>query len=114
MRRTGQSFPKAIEELKRGNRISRKGWNGKGMYLYLQKGSVDYEKLTYDDVGILEWDGFQKVCYGINVDLFEKGDSGTVTRIPSIAMFTAQGCITSWAPSQHDMFAEDWEVEEVE
>ncbi len=30
------TFGIAVEQLKRGNKVSRKGWNGKGMYLELQ------------------------------------------------------------------------------
>jgi len=30
------NFGKAIEEMKKGNKLSRKGWNGKGMYLEIQ------------------------------------------------------------------------------
>ena len=33
------SFGKAIEALKEGKCVSRKGWNGKGMFLTLQPGS---------------------------------------------------------------------------
>lgn len=30
------TFGQALEALKLGNRVARKGWNGKGMYIYLQ------------------------------------------------------------------------------
>ena len=30
------NFGEAIKELKKGNRVSREGWNGRGMYLELQ------------------------------------------------------------------------------
>lgn len=33
------TFGAAIEALKQGKRVTRKGWNGKGMFLYLTKGS---------------------------------------------------------------------------
>lgn len=29
------NFGKAIEALKEGKKVARKGWNGKGMYLWL-------------------------------------------------------------------------------
>jgi len=35
-RSNGMTFGEAIESLKRGNRVARAGWNGKGMWLSLQ------------------------------------------------------------------------------
>ena len=35
----GFSFSDALKYLKAGNRVCRKGWNGKGMFLYLVDGS---------------------------------------------------------------------------
>ena len=32
----GKSFGEAISELKKGNKVTRKGWNGKNMWLELQ------------------------------------------------------------------------------
>lgn len=32
---TNMTFGTALEALKRGERITRRGWNGRGMYLYL-------------------------------------------------------------------------------
>ena len=32
-----RSFSEALESLKLGNRVQRQGWNGKGMYIQLQK-----------------------------------------------------------------------------
>ena len=31
------TFGDALEELKKGESIQRRGWNGKGMYIYLEK-----------------------------------------------------------------------------
>lgn len=39
------SFGEAVEQLKKGEWISRKGWNGKGMYLSLQE-PTDKSKMT--------------------------------------------------------------------
>lgn len=38
-------FGEAIELLKRGSRVARTGWNGKGMYLALQKPD-EHSKMT--------------------------------------------------------------------
>lgn len=39
------NFGKAIEILKSGGKVARKGWNGKGMYIELQKPD-DNSKMT--------------------------------------------------------------------
>ena len=36
------NFGEALENLKKGERVARKGWNGKGMYVQLNKG-MDFE-----------------------------------------------------------------------
>jgi len=36
------NFGIALEELKKGNKVAREGWNGKGMYIQLNKGR-DFE-----------------------------------------------------------------------
>lgn len=36
------NFGLALEELKQGNKVTRKGWNGRGLYVQLEKGG-DYQ-----------------------------------------------------------------------
>lgn len=92
-------FGKAIEALKAGNRVARAGWNGKGMFLWLNKGSY---------AGASE----PLIC-GVHASLFDDGNLGTVTRMPNINMRAADGStVIGWLASQTDMLAEDWtEVE---
>ena len=75
------SFGEAIKYLKRGMKVARKGWNGKGMYLFL----ADGEDLT---------------------SLFSVGNFKCIS---SVCLKTAQNNIcVGWVASQADMFAEDW------
>ena len=94
------TFGEAIKALKEGKCIARNGWNGKGMYVYLNKGNVFKDpECNSDDTEI----------DGISIDLFEKGDIGTITRLPNLNMKTATGSIvTGWLASQTDILAEDW------
>lgn len=77
----------AIEALKAGNKVSRKGWNGKGMYLVLAK----------------------DITFTSNADLSNKDAGGPVN--DSVAMRTADGswCV-GWLSSQADMLSEDWTI----
>lgn len=96
-------FGDAVRHLKAGRRVARSGWNGKGMFIYLNKGSMDGTKIPPSTVDGIRW----------SFDLFENGDTGTVTRLPNINMRAASGAtVTSWLASQADMLAEDWVVVE--
>ena len=82
-------FGEAIKALKEGKKVVRKGWNGKGMYLYLITGQELQNVLKYG--------------YG------EYENEPTV--VSSIAMKTAQNTIVvGWLASQTDMLAEDWQI----
>lgn len=78
------NFGEAIEELKAGKMVRRRGWNGKGMHLYLE-------------------DGFAMPIRG---GVYK----GAVRQYePVICMYTAQGKHQpGWLASQADMLATDW------
>ena len=101
------SFGKAIEALKNGESVCREGWNGKGMFLWLNKGSAHghYDNTAPENVPS------DNTIEGIQSRLFELGDVGTVTRLPNINMRAATGStVTGWLASQTDMLAEDWMI----
>lgn len=79
-------FSFALEALKEGATVARKGWNGKGMFLRMVSGK------QYD------------VACGIARDL---------ELAPWIGMKTADGKFVPWLASQTDMLAEDWVIVEV-
>jgi len=100
------NFGQAIEALKNGNAVARSGWNGKNMFLFLNKGSIDVAAHHKEN---RESENF--FVEGIRFNLFESGDTGTVTRLPNINMRAATGStVTGWLASQTDLLAEDWEV----
>lgn len=79
----GLTFGHAIEALKRGCRVCRVGWNGKGMYLE-----------HYPSNG---W-----------ARLF--GNTTDIANAPFIGMKTADNKLVPWLASQTDMLAEDWTI----
>lgn len=94
------NFGLALEALKQGKAIARQGWNGKGMFAYLNKGSHDISKPREG-----------KNVEGISFELFELGGQDTVTRLPNINMRAATGStVTGWLASQTNLLAEDWEI----
>ena len=91
-----RSFSAAIEWLKEGHKVTRKGWNGKGMYLWhVPEATVPKEWIK--DKGLLE----------------AIGENESMECLGFIRMKTADGKILSgWLASQTDMLSEDWEIYE--
>lgn len=82
------NFGQAIEEMKKGNKVCRYGWNGKGMFLYyVSEGrypvKMDAAKSIADKDGMVNYGAY-------------------------IAMKTVQGNVVPWLASQTDMLSEDW------
>ena len=88
-------FGNAIEALKAGHRVSRAGWNGKGMYLWLLPAAMVKA----------EW------CREPHLKTVAEANGGEVECLGSIRMMTAdKKVLTGWLASQTDMLAEDWEI----
>lgn len=88
-------FSDALAMCKRGGKISRSGWNGKGQYVVYQKGypeGVAINANTAEALGIPQ---------------------GTVCQFaPYLMIRNAQGVFVPWLASQTDLLAEDWKVVE--
>lgn len=83
-------FSQALLELKAGKKVSRSGWNGKNMFLFLVNGSTF--KVNRPPLLSIYPEGTE-INYHAHVD-----------------MKTADGMIVPWLCSQTDMLAEDWGV----
>lgn len=93
-----QNFGQAIEALKAGKRVSREGWNGKGMWLSLSGVSGNREVAA------------ENFWSEHNAE-FARQNGGKATVLPSISMKTATGeILMGWLASQTDMLAEDWVI----
>lgn len=94
------TFGLAIEALKKGYKVARKGWNGKGMFIYLVRGTL------------VEKDNLRNEAYNHLKDCESCGDgTGVVTINPHIDMKAADGTVVvGWLASQTDMLAEDYEI----
>jgi hypothetical protein len=104
------TFGQAIEALKEGKRVARAGWNGKGMWLWLNKGVFDGELMGFHD-GTQPGMNHTSTIDGVRLGLFEAHLRGSHTRLPNINMRAASGAtVTGWLASQTDMLAEDWEI----
>ena len=92
------SFGQALQLLKAGYKVRRRGWNGKGMFLFLLPEGTIPKSAIHDRK-------LKEVLEESGKDHFEA--------LGSIRMKTADDKIlTGWLASQTDMLAEDWEVVE--
>lgn len=83
-------FGEALKALKAGKKVQRKGWNGKGLFVYLVTGGK--YKVQMDSVkGLADAEG----C---------------MTYEPYMAIWNGRGTVNTWAPSVADCLAEDWVV----
>jgi len=86
-------FGWAIAQLKAGQKVQRKGWNGKGMFIMLQPGSTVKGELMRNKPAKDFYSG--KDCnIQPHIDMKAADDSYTV----------------GWNASQVDMLAEDWQL----
>ena len=86
----GMNFGLALEAAKKGEKIARKGWNGKNAYVFLAH-APDFNT----DADISEFDDQDVECLDV------------------LVMKTAQDqfCV-GWLASQTDMLADDWYIVE--
>ncbi len=94
---SGLNFGLALEALKQGRRIARRGWNGKGMWLSIScNGTREVPAENF-------WSPHNAQ--------HARDNGGTATVLPTITMKTATGeILMGWLASQTDMLSDDWEI----
>ena len=86
-------FGEALRLLKQGKRMTRRGWNGKGLSVVYQKGypqGIPCNKQTAEAWGMNEGDLFK--CE------------------PYLQISTVDGSHAMWVPSIRDCLADDWVI----
>ena len=91
------SFGMAIEAAKRGYKVARKGWHGKGMWVIYNPGSKGethamFEGSVYKNHGVDECDILP------HFDMYTVNASGRRAMLPG------------WLASQSDIDSNDWEI----
>ena len=86
------NFGDAVKAIKEGKKAARKGWNGKGMFIYYVPA------------------GRYVPCTDIAKSLVDS--QGLVVYAPYIALNTGKGYVIPWTVSQEDALSEDWEIVE--
>lgn len=86
----GMPFGHAVEAMKKGKKVARAGWNGKGMFAYYVP-AASYPAQT----------GAAKAHFG---------DGSLVPYNAYFALKTAGETVSTWAPSVNDALADDWSI----
>jgi hypothetical protein len=86
------NFGQALEALKEGKKVSREGWNGKGMFLFLVPGS----RFQVNRAPLL--------------GIYPEGT--TIDYHAHVDMKTADNKVVPWLCSQTDMLSDDWGIVE--
>jgi len=84
----GLTFGEAIEALKVGEKVSRAGWNGKGMFIYYVPAN----------------------SYPVQTDAARSVFGDMVPYRAYLAMKTVNDEVVPWLASQSDVLESDWEI----
>lgn len=99
---SGMTFGLAIEAMKKGHKVCRRGWNGKNMWIVYMSG-LSLPPYSTQDTNRKVNDRTAKWI----------GEDTPLESLPYIAMWTAdRKWLPGWLASQTDMLAEDWMVVE--
>lgn len=109
---TNLSFGDAIQALKQGKRIARAGWNGKGLFIFMQVPA----KIDISIVPKMQSlpQSVKDVFLKRDVDEVELGNgSDTMQSIKyknQMAIVYPDNTISGWVPSASDTLEEDWQI----
>ena len=95
----GLNFGLALEALKLGKKITRAGWNGKGMFLWLKPQNIVESSWCKDPM----------------LKEISDNNGGSILALGTICMYThdstgRKAILTGWLASQSDMLADDWQI----
>lgn len=106
------NFCDALRAIKAGKRAQRAGWNGKGLFAFLMPGSVHGPYVGFELTANAPAD-HPSTIDGVSVSLFNtNGAEDTVIRYPQLCLSFPTGTFGAWAPSQTDMLASDWKIDQ--
>lgn len=107
-----QNFGQALEAVKQGKLVTREGWNGKGMFVFMRPAdelpiSFVVEKIKSLPQSVKSY--YYKACVDENGTVLEAKENDVVKFTAYLCMKAADGTIVNgWLASQTDMLAEDW------
>ncbi|MDP4158226.1 MAG: DUF2829 domain-containing protein [Bacillota bacterium] len=86
----GLTFGLAVEALRKGKKLERTGWNGKGMFVYY----------------------VPPACYDTQTEVAKKEFGHKALYNAYLAIKNLNGTVSTWVPSINDVLAGDWRIVE--
>ena len=114
---TNLSFGQAVKAMKKGKMASRKGWNGKNLFVFMQVPSeIPLEVVpkmqslpqSVKDVLIRRHEGAAKAEIALSIDPIYYN---SIRYSNQFAIVHPDNSIHGWAPSASDSIAEDWVIQ---
>jgi hypothetical protein len=108
------TFGQALESLKSGHLVTRKGWNGKGMFIFMRPADELHVSFVAKEIKSLPQrvkDYYYQDCVEENGNPIDLKKDDVVKFTAYICMKAADGTIVNgWLASQSDMLANDWMI----
>ena len=95
------NFGQAIEALKEGKKVAREGWNGKGLFVFMQVPAEISEEIIPK---------MQSLPQSVKDEFARRG--GNIHYHNQMALVNTSNQISGWAPSGSDSLSEDWIIVE--
>lgn len=106
------TFGQALEDLKQGRLVTRKGWNGKGMFIFMRPADELHIGFVAKDIKSLPYsvkDYFAQDCVDKDGNPIEFNKDDVVKFTAYLCMKAADGTVVNgWLASQTDMLSSDW------
>lgn len=100
------TFGQALESLKRGRLVTRKGWNGKGMFIFMRPEDSLPTNMIVNQVKSLP-ESFKRWVS----DNYGDSETDKIKFTAYLCMKAADGTVVNgWLASQTDMLANDWMI----
>jgi hypothetical protein len=103
------TYGEALEAVKQGKLISREGWNGKGMFVFMRPS--DSLNISFLIEKVKSLPDSLKVFFLRKEELKEPSEQGLeqIKFTAYLCMYAADGSIVNgWLASQTDMLSNDW------
>lgn len=97
--KTNLTFGHATEAAKQGRRVARLGWNGKGLFVFMQIPAVIKEEI----IPIM-----QSLPQAVKDEFAKRG--GSISYQNQFGIVYPDNSIHGWTPSPSDTLAEDWVI----
>jgi Protein of unknown function (DUF2829). len=108
------TFGQAIESIKHGQLVTRKGWNGKGMFIFMRPADKLHVKFVAKEIKSLPQrvkDYYSQDCVDEKGNPIKLEEEDVVKFTAYICLKAADGTIVNgWLASQSDILANDWMI----